>query len=97
MEQIVQMECLGAMTAKIGFTYLLEQHSVVAFKGLEDVMITAQGSKPVHSCIAVATTALTADGQRLCCILRCVCLQACAQAAHQHMDMPQTKANEQGC
>ena len=90
----VQVGCLAAMTARMGQTYLLEQHSVVALKGLEDVMITAQGSKPVHSCIAVAATALTADGQRLCCVLRRVCLQACMQAAHQQKSLPQTKANE---
>ncbi len=57
--------------------YLLEQHSVVSLKGLEDVVVAAQSSKPVDSCIAVASTALAADGERLCSVLGRVRLQAC--------------------
>ena len=55
--------------------HLLQQHRVVPFKGLKDIMITPQGSKAVHSCIAMASTALSTDGQRQSCIVGGVCLQ----------------------
>ncbi len=59
------------------WAYLLQQHSVVSLKGLEDVMVATQGSKSVHSSIAMPSTTLTANGQRLRCVLGGICLQAC--------------------
>jgi len=59
------------------WAYLLQQHSVVSLKGLEDVMVATQGSKPVHGGIAMPSTTLTASGQRLRCVLGGICLQAC--------------------
>lgn len=59
--------------------HLLQQYGIVPLKCLENIVIAAQGSEAVHSGIAVAATALPADGQRLCCVLCCVRLQACKQ------------------
>jgi len=59
------------------WAYLLQQNSVVSLKGLEDVMVATQGSKPVHGSIAMPSTTLTANGQRLRCVLGGICLQAC--------------------
>lgn len=59
------------------WAYLLQQHSVVSLKGLEDVMVTTQGSKPVHGSIAMPSTTLAANGQRLRGVLGGICLQAC--------------------
>ena len=64
------------------WAYLLQQHSVVSLKGLEDVMIAAQGSKPVHGGIAMPSTTLTADGQRLRCVLGGIRLQACTASVY---------------
>ena len=60
--------------------HLLKEHSVVSLKGLEDVVVTTQRTKPVHSCIAMTTTTLTADGESLRCVLGGVCLQPCGKA-----------------
>lgn len=68
--------------------HLLQQHSVVAFKGLKDVMVTAQGPKAVYCCIAVAAAALTADGQCVGCVVGCVSLQACSKICASNMVQP---------
>ena len=78
-ETLQPLSCIKTIHTRLGIdtTHLLQQDSVVTLKGLKDVMVTAQGSKAIHSCIAMATTALAADGQRLRCVLCCVRLQAC--------------------
>jgi hypothetical protein len=47
------------------FNHLLQQHCVVAFKRLEDVMVTTQLPQPVDGCIAVAPTRLATHRQRV--------------------------------
>lgn len=69
--------------AGLGTAHLLQENCVVTLEGLEDIMVAAQGAKAVHSCIAMTATALTADGQSLCCVLRCVRLESYRQAASQ--------------
>ncbi len=64
------------------WAYLLQQHSVVSLKGLEDVMVATQGSKPVHGGVAMPSATLTANGQRLRCVLGGICLQACIASVY---------------
>lgn len=58
--------------------YLLQQHRVVALKGLEDVMVAAPRPKAIHCCVPMTATALTADGQRVGCVASSVRFQACS-------------------
>ncbi len=64
------------------WAYLLQQHSVVSLKGLEDVMVATQGSKSVHGGVAMPSATLTANGQRLRCVLGGICLQACIASVY---------------
>lgn len=43
-------------------THLLQEDGVVAFKGLEDVVVAPPGPEAIAGCIAVATTAFPAGG-----------------------------------
>lgn len=62
--------------------YLLHEHSVVALKRLEDVVVTAQRPKAVDCCIAMTATGLSAHVQR-CGGVGCgVRLQARTQGMH---------------
>ena len=62
---------------KTGKPRLLQQHSVVALKGLEDVVVTAQGSQPIDRRISMAAAALPADVERLGGVRGSVGLQPC--------------------
>lgn len=67
---------------KLIILYLLQKNSVVSFKGLEDIMVISQNSKPINRSIAMATTWLTARADWPCSIWGHIRLQPGRECMH---------------